>query len=504
MMEHVRLTQQEQARLQVLNNLLAGYMTTEQAATLMGVSTRHTRRILAAYREKGAAAIAHGNRGRRPANATPSTLAIEAVRLARTRYAGVNHTHLSELLREREGIDIGRDTLRTILTNAGVNSPRRRRPPKHRVRRQRMPREGMLIQVDGSYHRWLGKDGPQFTLLLAIDDATGTVVNALFCELENTHSYFSLLDGLIRRCGIPLALYADRHAVFKYTPPSEAAGAPTQFSRAMDELGIQLIFALSPQAKGRVERAAGTFQDRLVSELRLAGATTIDDANRVLEDFLPRFNGRFKVPARESEVAYRAVAEGVCLENILCFKYRRRVARDNTIRYRWRTLQLLPSTDRPSYAGAAVDVLEGLDDSLAVQHEGRDVPSQEAPPRPSVLRSFTRRTTHSPIIHQPTNSLGTEWAARLATLDADHDAEQPVANSGRNGTGRVRKTVGPRRRKPTPLQTARWKAVQKAKRKGLSMRGIARELGIHRDTVKKYMNAEKPPTSPGRSASTAL
>ena len=122
------MTQQEQARLQVLNNLLAGYMTTEQAAILMGVSARHTRRILAAYREKGAAAIAHGNRGRSPANATPSTLAIEAVRLARSRYAGVNHTHLSELLREREGIDIGRDTLRKILTNAGVNSPRRTSP----------------------------------------------------------------------------------------------------------------------------------------------------------------------------------------------------------------------------------------------------------------------------------------------------------------------------------------------------------------------------------------
>ena len=459
----------------------------EQASTLMGVSTRHTRRILAAYGEEGAAALAHGNRGRRPANATPSALASEAVRLARSRYAGVNHTHLSELLREREGIDIGRDTLRKILANAGVNSPRRA-----------TPREGMLIQVDGSYHRWLGKDGPQFTLLLAIDDASGIVVNALFCELENTHSYFSLLDGLIRRCGIPLALYADRHAVFKYTPPSEAAGAPTQFSRAMDELGIQLIFALSPQAKGRVERAAGTFQDRLVTELRLAGATTINDANRVLEDFLPRFNGRFKVPARESEVAYRAVDDGMRLDRVLCFKYRRRVARDNTVRYRWRTLQLLPGTDRPTYAGAAVDVLEGLDDSLAVQHEGRDIPSQEAPPRPSVLRGFTRRTTHSPIINQPTNGLGTKWEAKLATLDANHDAEQPVATSGRNGAGRVRKAVGPRRKKPTPLQTARWKAVQRAKRKGLSMRGIARELGIHRDTVKKYMNAERPPVAPSR------
>ena len=164
-------------------------MTTEQAATLMGVSARHTRRILAAYRRDGAAALAHGNRGRRPANATSDPLATDVVVLARTRYAGVNHTHLSELLREREGIDIGRNTLRKILTDAGMNSPRRRRPPKHRVRRQRMTREGMLIQIDGSYHRWLGEDGPQFTLLLAVDDATGCVVNALFCEQENTRSY---------------------------------------------------------------------------------------------------------------------------------------------------------------------------------------------------------------------------------------------------------------------------------------------------------------------------
>ena len=492
------MSQREQARLQVLNSLLAEHMTMEQASTLMGVSTRHTRRILAAYRKEGAAALAHGHRGRRAPNAISEATKTTVLHLARTRYSGTNHTHMSELLSEREGIDITRSTLRRLLVNAGENSPRRRRPPKHRVRRQRMPREGMLIQVDGSYHRWLGKEGPQFTLLLAIDDATGTVVNALFCELENTHSYFSLLDGLIRRRGIPLALYADRHAVFKHTPSPETAAGPTQFSRAMDELGIQLIFALSPQAKGRVERAAGTFQDRLVTELRLAGATTIDDANRVLEGFLPRFNGRFKVPARESEVAYRAVTEEMCLERILCFKYRRRVARDNTVRYCWRTLQLLPGTDRPTYAGAAVDVLEGLDDSLAVQHEGRDIPSQEAPPRPSVLRGFAGRTTHSPVIHQPTNGLGSKWAAKLATLDANHDAEQPVSTSGRNGTARVRKAVSPRRRKPTPLQTARWKAVQRAKRKGLSMRGIARELGIHRDTVKKYMNAESPPVAPSR------
>ena len=149
-METLTLTQKEQARLQVLNSLLAEQMTVDQAATLMGVSTRHTRRILAAYREEGAAALAHGHRGRRAPNTTPEALRSEVLRLARTRYSDANHTHLGELLREREGIEIGRTTLRRILTGAGLKSPRRRRPPRHRVRRQRMPREGMLIQVDAA------------------------------------------------------------------------------------------------------------------------------------------------------------------------------------------------------------------------------------------------------------------------------------------------------------------------------------------------------------------
>ena len=150
------MTQKEQTRLQVPGSLLAEHMTRGQAATLMGVSERHIRRMLAAYREEGAAALAHGNRDRRPVNATPEETSRAVVHLARTRYAGVNHTHLSELLGEREGIEIGRSTLRRLLVRAAVMSPRGRRPPKHRVRRQRMPCEGMLIQIDGSHHRWLG------------------------------------------------------------------------------------------------------------------------------------------------------------------------------------------------------------------------------------------------------------------------------------------------------------------------------------------------------------
>ena len=236
-MENVTLTPKEQTRLKILNSLLAEHMTLDQAATLMGVSPRHTRRILAAYQEKGVAAVAHGLRGRKPANATPEPVATAVVHLAHTRYSGTNHTHLSELLSERDGIDIGRTTLRRILVNAGLSSPRRRRQPKHRVRRQRMPRQGMLIQMDGSHHPWLGDRMLPFTLLIAVDDATGTVVDALFCEKEDAHSYFLLIQRLLQRRGIPLALYTDRHGVFRHTPGSGLPGMPTQFSRAMDELG---------------------------------------------------------------------------------------------------------------------------------------------------------------------------------------------------------------------------------------------------------------------------
>ena len=336
------MTPKEQTRLQVLNSLLAEHMTFDQAATLMGVSTRHTRRMLAAYREKEAAAIAYGHRGRKAPNATPEVVAYDVVHLALTRYSGANHTHFSELLNEREGIDIGRTTLRRILVNAGLKSPRRRRPPKHRVRRQRMPREGMLMQLDVSHHPWLGDQVPPFTLLIAVDDATGTVVHALFCEKEETCTYFLLIQDLVQSVGIGIAFYTDRHGVFRHTPGSGLPGTPTQFSRAMDKLGIQMIFALSPQAKGRVERTAGTFQDRLVTELRLAGASSIGEANGVLEQFLPRYNRRFRVPPQCSESAYRPLDSDLCLEQVLCFKHRRKVAKDNTVRFQLHTLQLLP------------------------------------------------------------------------------------------------------------------------------------------------------------------
>ena len=468
-------------------------MTLDQAATLMGVTTRHTRRILAAYREKGAASLAHGHRGRRPANATPDAVVAGVVRLARTRYAGANHTHLSELLSERDGIDIGRTTLRRILLDAGLTSPRRRRPPKHRIRRQRMPREGMLIQVDGSHHPWLGDQAPPFTLLIAVDDATGTVVNALFCEQEDSRNYFLLIHGLVQRCGIPVALYTDRHAVFRHTPGAGLPGMPTQFSRAMGELGIQMIFARSPQAKGRVERAAGTFQDRLVTELRLAGGSGIGAANRVLEQFLPRFNRRFGVPPQHPDPAFRPLDPQLCLEQVRCFKHSRRVARDNTVRFQLHTLQLLPGPDRPSYAGAAVEVLEGLDGRLSVRHEARILAAQESPSSPVLLRNGHGRSAPVPVPPSGVNGLGKRWIATLEPLHSrSEDGNDPSMMIDDVAT--ASKPAATSARKPTFLQKERWKAIRKARRKGMSFRAIERELGIHRGTIKKYLDAEGPPT----------
>ena len=216
-----------------------------------GISERHTKRLLAAYRRDGPAAQAHGNRGRRPHNAVPEAAATAVVKLASNHYAGANHTHFTELLREREGIDLSRPTVRRILVRAGLGSPRSRRSPQHRFRRRRMPQEGMLVQ----------DRGPRLVLLLAVDDATGVVAQAVFHPSEDTRGYLALLEGMVRQWGIPLALYSDRHAAFKYNArQGPVLYESTQFARVMRELGIQQIFALSPQAKGRVERMASTFR----------------------------------------------------------------------------------------------------------------------------------------------------------------------------------------------------------------------------------------------------
>lgn len=480
-MKGLTLNQKEQARLETMNHVLEGRLTVREAALILGVSERHTWRMLAAYREEGAAALAHGNRGRRPVNAVAEAVRQQVIELARTRYTGVNHTHFTELLAEREGLDLSRSTVRNILTRAGMQSPRRRRPPRHRVRRERFPQEGMLLQIDGSPHDWLEERGPRLMLLLAVDDATSKVPAALFREQEDALGYFQLLKMVIEHKGIPMALYNDRHAVFWDVRASRARHAGesgkrglTQFGRALQELGVGQVFARSPQAKGRVERTGGTFQDRLLSELRLAGARTMEEANRVLDDFLPRYNERFGIPAAQAGSAYRPVPPGLKLDAILCLKYQRKVARDNTVQFSWRTLQLLPPPDHASYAGARVEVRQRMDGTLCVVHQGRTIPTREAPPRRSALQD--------PEAWKGYCGLG--------------DKERFMKRLARYLPDVVEASTGPeptRRRQPTPRMRAYWEAVQEAKSRGLSLRAIARELGISRNTVTKYARAERPP-----------
>ena len=431
----------------------------------------------------------------------PETVAAAVVKLASNGYAGANHSHFTELLQEREGIDLSRPTVRRILVKAGLGSPRSRRSQQHRFRRKRMPQEGMLIQVDGSPHPWLEERADKFVLLLAVDDATGTVAQAIFHPTEDTRGYLVLLEGLVRQWGIPLALYSDRHAAFKYNArQGTVLYESTQFARVMRELGIQQIFALSPQAKGRVERMASTFQDRLVTELRLAGATTMEEANAVLQEYLPRFNPRFAVAAEQPETAYRPVPADLSLTESICIHHTRKVARDNTVKYHWQVLQLLPGEERPSYAGLRVDLLERADGELMLRYQGEAVDFQEAAQPTAAL--WGEGTGLLPSADKP------ETASGLASSHLDEDQQKLLADldSSVEKRAKARKVTGKGRagkekpvrhrlhRTPTPTQQARWEAVQKARKQGLSLRAISRELGMSRDTVGKYLKADSPPT----------
>lgn len=388
---------QEQKRILVLNRLLCADLTMQEAALLLALSTRQVRRILAAYRKEGAAAVVHGNRGRQPAHTISQEVRQQVAELARTTYAGCNQQHLRDLLEEREGIVLSRSSVHRILEQAGLLGERRQRPAQHRRRRVRMAQEGMLVQIDGSRHQWLGPSRAWLTLLAAIDDATGQLVAALFREQEDAAGYFLLVQQLAARHGRPVALYHDRHSIFVFTPPHEVSmsvaeqlagkAEPTQFGRLLEELGISSIAAQSPQAKGRVERVFGTLPDRLVVELRLAGAESLAQAQDVLEGYLPRFNAQFAVPAAQPTPAWRPLPADLSAQEVFCFKYVRTVAPDNTISCAGQRLQVEPGPQRRSYARARVEVHERLDGSLAVYHAGVCVATTPAPLEAPILRA---------------------------------------------------------------------------------------------------------------------
>lgn len=379
-MGEIILSQREQARLLVLNALNRGDLKMADAARLLGLSVRQVRRVRRAYRTHGAVALAHANRGCPSPRRLPAALRQRIVRLARTTYAAINHQHFTELLIEREGVRVSRQTVSRLLHEAGVPSPRRRRPPKHRTRRDRMPQEGMLVQFDGSHHPWLEHRGPRLVLHAAVDDATGKVLAGWFDDQETAAGYFHVFRQLARGPGLPLAAYTDRHGIFRRSRTTRwsleeqlhGTRTPTQVGRLLQELGIHWVPASSPQAKGRIERVFGALQDRLVAELRLAGITTTDAANAFLPRFLRRYNARFARPAARPQRAYRPWPAHLVPDTIFCFKYTRIVANDHTVSLGPHILQLLPNGR--SYAKARVQVHQRLDGTFAVVYHGTRVP----------------------------------------------------------------------------------------------------------------------------------
>ncbi len=390
----VTLNRKEQKRLMVLNQMNAGQCKGEEAASLLGLSLRQVRRLAASYRKEGASALAHGNRGRTPPNAIGAALRQQIVELFQGKYAGFNTQHFTESLSRREGINLSRSTIRNVLLGTGIASPKTRRSPQHRSRRERYPQEGMLVQIDASPHDWLEGRGPSLTLIGAIDDATGKVLMAFFREQEDSAGYFQLLRGIVERDGIPLALYHDRHTIFdspkggKESLAEQLEGKQqlTQFGRLLAELGITSISAQSPQAKGRIERLWGTFQDRLVSEMRLAQAQNLSEANKVLEAYLPQFNQAFQVKPREEGLAYRKMGKGMNLDQYFCFKHQRVVGGDNVVRFKGTRLQIMPTRGRISYAHARVEVHVKLDGSLGVYYQGQYLLTRPAPLEASLCR----------------------------------------------------------------------------------------------------------------------
>jgi transposase len=371
--ETFALSQKELQRVAVISSCIKGDLTCARAAELLDLTPRQIKRLKARYRQGSAAALAHVSRGRSSPRRLPETTRARILQLVRTRYVGFNDRHLCEKLCELEGFSLGRETLRRLLRSAGIGSPRKRRAPRHRQRRLPRAREGEMLLLDASLHPWLEDRGPELTLLGFLDEATRKVPVAEFFLTEDARGYFRLLRRLLRRYGVPLSFYGDRHGVFvrndeHWSVEEQLSGKrqPTQFGRALAQLGVTYIAANSPQAKGRIERLWGTFQDRLSSELRLARAADLDAANQVLRRFLPDYNRRFGRAPRETETAWRPAPRD--LERICCFLHERSVSNDNVVQWDGRRFQIPPQPKRFSFAGAKVNLYESLEGKVAIYY----------------------------------------------------------------------------------------------------------------------------------------
>jgi transposase len=380
--------------------VLEGRMSLKEASEHMEISYRHAKRLKRVVARDGPRGLIHGNTGRRPANAIALELRQKIVQLSRTEYGLFNDTHFTEKLSASEGIHLNRETVRKIRRGAGIFPKRRRRPPRHRSRRARRPQEGMMVLWDGSVHRWLGEGHPPCCLVGAIDDATSRCLAARFFPFESSQAYLWLLRQMLRDYGIPLAIYQDRHSCLKrndthWTLEEQLRGRqdPTQVGWALEELSIEPIYALSPQAKGRIERLFGTLQDRLTAELKRASITAIEEANLFLEGFLEAHNRQFSRTSDKPQKAWRPLARAVDIDRLCSFRYEATVGNDNTVRLGGITIDIPPGPWRASYAKARVEVRQFLDGSWHIYYQAKKIAQHKATQLREPMRTLKRSKT---------------------------------------------------------------------------------------------------------------
>jgi transposase len=394
--EVIEISQRELTRYDVLRRVLDGTISLKDAAGYMGVSYRQAKRLKhkAMY---GAAGLVHGNRGRPPSNKLSAAIREKILELSRDGYAEFNDAHFTEELR-KEGILISRESVRCVRRGAGIPAKRKRRPRRHHKCRSRKTSEGLMMLWDGSPHRWFGKGVEPCCLMAAMDDATGKILAAFFCEVECSWAYLELLRKVVRGHGVPCSVYQDKHTALKrnddyWSLEEELAGRqePTQVGLALEELGIEAIYANSPQAKGRIEKLFETLQDRLVAQMGLKGVKDIAAANAYLEnEFISEFNSRFaKQP--QAEHRWRRLGLGVDLERICSLCYRAKVGNDNAVRFCKLVFDIPPGPGGCSYAGVDVELRQLLDGSWRIYYKDKLIATAESTEVREPFRTRTRR-----------------------------------------------------------------------------------------------------------------
>jgi transposase len=344
-----------------------------EAAEILGMSERSFRRWRDRYEVAGLDGLADRRLGRTSARRVPVDRVEEVLTLYRERYHGFTAKHFHDKLRRRHGCRLSYTWTKLRLQDAGLlaKAPRR---SAHRKKRPRRPMPGMMLHQDGSRHRWLPALDREIDLIVTLDDATSEIYAAFLVDEEGTMSTFRALAQVIAEHGLPCALYTDRGSHYFHTPKAGqkvAEDQPTQVGRALAQLGIEHIAAYSPEARGRCERAFGTLQDRLVKELALAGITTVDAANRFIQEvYLAEHNAQVAVAPEQPESAFVADRAGAH-RDILCVQETRVVGNDNTVRYRSLTLQIPPSPARPHFVKLRVRVHDYPDGTLAIFHGPR-------------------------------------------------------------------------------------------------------------------------------------